>query len=190
MSHQPKNNIETTLKCLLETDCVQVDQEVHVKLLFYKSSPFPLPQWFRHESDCYLSRKSMMQNFPNYIKLEGEGTFNILEELKELTFKKKRIFSSSVIRYSFFLRYTSLQTYRLLMKEFPFSSFPLLKNHWRTTWCCQMCKFLKIARGDFQRCSIDVWWHILQTCEEYFGGKIIGANESNKLIKDYSHLWS
>ena len=31
----------------------------------------------------------MMQNFPNYIKLEGEQTFNILEELKELKFKKK-----------------------------------------------------------------------------------------------------
>ena len=69
-----------------------------------------------------------MQNFPNYIKLEGEQTFSILEELKELKFKKKRIFSSNVIRYSLLLRYTSLQTYRLLMKDFPFPSLSLLKK--------------------------------------------------------------
>ena len=31
-----------------------------------------------------------MQDFPNYIKLEGEQTFNILEEIKELNFKKKK----------------------------------------------------------------------------------------------------
>ena len=103
------------------TDCVRVDRDLHVKL-FYKGSLLPLPQWFCLERDCRLTRKSMMQNFPNYTKLEGEQRFNILEELKELKCKKKRIFSSSVIRYSLLLRYTSLQTYRLLMKDFPFLS--------------------------------------------------------------------
>ena len=107
------------------TDCVRVNQDLHVKL-FYKGSP--LPQRFRHGRDCRLTRKSMMQNLPNYIRLEGEQTFSILEELKELKFKKKRIFSSNVIRYSLLLRYTSLQTYRLLIKEFPFPSLSLLKN--------------------------------------------------------------
>ena len=70
----------------------------------------------------------MMQNFPNDVKLQGEQTFSILEELKELKFKKKRIFSSSVIRYSLLLRYTFLQTYRLLMKEFPSPSSSLSKK--------------------------------------------------------------
>ena len=64
------------------TDCVRVDRDLHVKL-FYKGSPLPLPQWFRHGRDCRLTRKSMMQNLPNYIRLEGEQTFNILEELKD-----------------------------------------------------------------------------------------------------------
>ena len=81
------------------TECVRVDRDLHVKL-FYKGSPLPLPQWFRQGKNCCLTRKSMMQNFPNYIRLEVEQTFNILEELKELKFKKKIIFSSSVIRYS------------------------------------------------------------------------------------------
>ena len=70
----------------------------------------------------------MMQNFLNYIGLEGEQTFNILEELKELKFKKKRTLLSNVIRYSLLLRYNYLHTYRLLMKDFPFPSLSLLKK--------------------------------------------------------------
>ena len=77
---------------------------------------------------CASPSRPPMQNFPNYIKLEGERTFIILEELKELKFKKKSIFSSNVIRYSLLLRYAFLQTYRLLMREFPFSSLSLLKK--------------------------------------------------------------
>ena len=67
---------------------MRVDRDLHVKLC-YKGSPLPLPQWFRHGKDCRLTRKSIMQNSPNYIKLEGEQMFNILEELKELKSKKK-----------------------------------------------------------------------------------------------------
>ena len=67
---------------------MRVDRDLHVKLC-YKGSPLPLPKWFRHGRDCRLTRKSMMQNSPNYIKLEGEHMFNILEELKELKSKKK-----------------------------------------------------------------------------------------------------
>ena len=78
--------------------------------------------------DCQLSEKSMMQNFLNYIRLEGEQTFNILEELKELKSKKKRTLLSNAVRCSSLLRYNSLQTYRLLMTEFLFPSLSLLKK--------------------------------------------------------------
>ena len=101
--------------------------ETSVKL-FYKGSPLPLPQWFHHGRDCDLTTKSVMQNFLNYIRLQGEQTFNILEELKELKFKKKRTLLSNVIRYLLLLRYNYLQTYRLLMKDLPFPSLPLLKK--------------------------------------------------------------
>ena len=60
-------HLETNvLKVPEVTDCVLVDRDLHVKLL-YKGSSLPLPQWFRHGRDCCLTRKSMMQNFPNYI---------------------------------------------------------------------------------------------------------------------------
>ena len=155
------------------TDCVRVDRDLHAKL-FYKSSPLPLPQWFRHGRDCRLTRKGMMQNFQSYIKSEGEQTFNVLEELKELKFKRKRIFSANIIRYSLLLRYTSLQTYRLLMKEFPFPSLSLLRKI--TEGQLDAVKSAKTLKSQ-GAISIDVVLMFdkmyLQKCEEYSGGEII-----------------
>ena len=71
--------LETVLNVTEVTDCVRVDRDLKVKLL-YKGSPLPLPQWFHHGRDCHLTKKSKIQNFLNYIRLEGEQTFNILEE--------------------------------------------------------------------------------------------------------------
>ena len=44
------------------TECIRIDKELHVKL-FFKGSPVPLPQWFRHGRDCRLTHKSMLENF-------------------------------------------------------------------------------------------------------------------------------
>ena len=77
--------LETVLNVTEVTDRVLVDRDLSVKL-FFKGSPLPLPQWFHHGRDCHLTKKSMMQNFLNYIRLEGEQKFSILEELKELKF--------------------------------------------------------------------------------------------------------
>ena len=151
------------------TDCVRVDRDLHAKL-FYKSSPLPLPQRFRHGRDCRLTRNDMMQNFQSYIKSEGEQTFNVLEELKELKFKRKRIFSANIIRYSLLLRYTSLQTYRLLMKEFPFPSLSLLRKI--TEGQLDAVKSAKTLKSQ-GAISIDVVLMFdeiyLQKCEEYSG---------------------
>ena len=60
---------------------------------------------FVTEGTVILQEKSMIHNFPNYIKLEGEQTFNVLEEPKELKFINKKniliqcssIFTSSTL---------------------------------------------------------------------------------------------
>ena len=81
--------LETVLNVTEVTDCVRVDRDLNIKLL-YKGLPLPLPQWFHHGRDCHLTKKSMMQIFLNYIRLEGEQSLNILEEPKELKFKKRK----------------------------------------------------------------------------------------------------
>ena len=102
-------------------ECIRIDDELHVKL-FYKGSPVPLPDWFRKGRDCKLTRKGMLQNLPNYVKIEGEQTSSIFDELKQIQFQKKPKYSKNIIRYALLLRYTSLQSYRLIAKDFPLPS--------------------------------------------------------------------
>ena len=126
---------------------MRVHRDLNLKL-FYKGSPLPLPQWFHYRKDCHLTKKSMMQNVLNYIRLEREQTFNILEELKELNFIKKIALLSNVIRYSP-LRYNSSQTYWLLIKEFPFPSLSLLKKSYfqhLNTMVLQTKFYLKVVK--------------------------------------------
>ena len=108
-------------------ECIRVDRDMHVKL-FYKGSPLPLPTWFCHGTNCKLTHKSALYEFPNYIKIEGERSSSIFEELNELRFKKRPFYSSSVIRYALLLRYTSVQSYKMLCEHFPLPSLSLLRR--------------------------------------------------------------
>ena len=95
--------LETVLDVTEVTDFVRVDRDFNVKL-FYKGSP--LPQSFRHGRDCRLTKKSMMQNFPNYIRLEGEQTkglssykkkYDAIQEKKNIIVQCYSIFTSSTL---------------------------------------------------------------------------------------------
>ena len=84
------------------TECIRKDKELHVKL-FFKGSPLPLPQWFRHGRDCCLTHKSMLENFPAYLLLQTEKFDSIFDELREYKFKKRLVYSASVIRFALLL---------------------------------------------------------------------------------------
>ena len=86
------------------TECIRVDN-LHVKL-FYKRSPIPHPQWFRHGQNCKLTTKGMLENFPSYIRAEREKLCGIFYELRDIRFKKIPIYSSNLIRYALMLRDT------------------------------------------------------------------------------------
>ena len=63
---------------------------LHVKL-FSVVFPIPLPEWFRKESDCCLRKKSVLENFPSYIRNFAEGKKlpdDILSELELIRYKK------------------------------------------------------------------------------------------------------
>ena len=51
---------------------------LHVKL-FFKGCPVPLAQWFRQGTDCRLTRKRMLENFPVYLR---NYTDNLLRYLR------------------------------------------------------------------------------------------------------------
>ena len=122
--HVVLNHLKTNFLSVPEvTHCVQVDWELHVKL-FYKISFYLYHNDFASEGNVVLREAKL----PNLYQMRGETDVQYSRRIQNLIIKKKRIFSSSVIRYSFVLRYISLQTYRLLMKEFPFSSLTLLEK--------------------------------------------------------------
>ena len=110
------------MNALEVTDCVWVDRGLHVKF-FYMG--LPLPQWFCHGRDCRLTRKTMMQNLPNYIKSEGEQMLTNLEELKEFKFKKKE--------YSYPMLFDIHFIYVILSYKHTYcywNSFYCLEFHW------------------------------------------------------------
>ena len=101
--------------------------------LFFEGAPLPLPTWFRKGGNCKLNRKSILENFPNYINSEASSYSNIFKELNEYKFKRKQVYSAYIIRFSLLTRYTSLKMYKMLQEEFPLPSVSLLR---------------KIVRGD------------------------------------------
>ena len=94
--------LETVLNVTEVTGSVRVDRDLNVKL-FYKGSPLPLPQWFHHRRDCDLSKKSMMQNFLNYIRGRADVQYSRraqtaqIQEKKNIIVKCYSMFTSSML---------------------------------------------------------------------------------------------
>ena len=74
----------------------------------------------------------MLENFTSYIKQKGEECSVILNEHNNIQCYKPQgrpKFSSVLIRFALMLRYSSCQTYKLLLKELPLpSSLSVLKK--------------------------------------------------------------
>ena len=112
-------------------ESIVVDKDFHVKL-FYEGSHVPLPEWFRQGHSCKLSSISMLENFPPYIMNRVfEMSKEVLQELKDIQYVKSKgrpPYSSKLIRFALMQRYTSRQSYKLLLEEMPLPSFSLLKK--------------------------------------------------------------
>ena len=112
-------------------ETIVVDKDLHVKL-FYKGSPIPLPEWFRQGHSCKLSSIGMLDNFPAYINNRAsEMPQDILQEMEKIQYIKPKgrpPYSSQLIRFALMQRYTSRQSYSLLLENFPLPSFSLLKK--------------------------------------------------------------
>ena len=114
------------------SEIIVVDKMLHVKL-FSVASPIALPELFLKGSDCCLRKKSMLENFPSYIRNFVEVKKlpdDILSELELIRYKKpvdKPKYSVNMSRYAFLLRYTSVH-YKILLQKFPLPSLSLLNK--------------------------------------------------------------
>ena len=171
---------EKSIPCVTET--IRVDNLLHVQL-YYKNLPIPLPQWFRSTS-CKLTSKSMLINLSTYIKNQNENSGSILEELRELKFKKAPVYSARVIQYALLLRYTSLQAYKLLQEEFPLPSLSLLEKITKGGIDPVKAAKVLLSKGLISKdivLIIDEMY--LQKCVDFFGGDMVGCDEEGTMYK-------
>ena len=52
-------------------ECITVDRNLHVRLS-YHDLIIPLPQWFRYEHNCTLTKFNMLENFVSYVRNKGD----------------------------------------------------------------------------------------------------------------------
>ena len=81
------------------TECIRIDSDLHVKL-YFKGSPLPLPEWLRKGSTCKLTSKDMLPNICTYTLEESAQRGDVLEELQQIRFKKRPVYSAKLIRYA------------------------------------------------------------------------------------------
>ena len=167
-------------------ECISVDKNLHVKLS-YRGYHVPLPEWFRCNQSCKLTRLSMLENLVTHIKNKGCEFNNILNELNEVQFyqpKGRPKYSSALIRFALLLRYNSLQTYKLLLEQLPLPSLSLLEKI--SSGKVDPTKVVKtlLENGSISEdCVLLVDEMYLQKGVQYHGGSFVGADENGKLYK-------
>ena len=104
-------------------ESIKVDQSLHVQLQF-NGHPVPLPAWFTKGRNATLTRFSQLNNFPNAIRVVSEETecsrslLNEMLDISNYQAKGRPPYSSALIRFALHLRYTSSQSYKLLLEKF------------------------------------------------------------------------
>ena len=163
------------------TACMRVDDKLHVKM-FLKGSPGPLPQWFRYGHNCKLTSKSMLENFPSYLESEI-ANFSIFDELRKRQFKKNQVYSSEVIQYALLLRYTSLQSYKLLLDEFPLPFISLLNKIKEGNIDALETAKLLLQNSSISKDIVVLDEMYLQKCVESCGGEFLVSNINNSFTR-------
>ena len=125
----------------------------------------------------------MLQKFPSYLKSQTEN-FSIFDGLRNRQFKKNQFYYNKMIQYALLLRYTSLQSFKLLLDEFSLPSIPLLNKIKEGN-----IDALKVVTLLLENCSISkdivvVFDEMyLQKCVKYCGEEFFGSNINNEFYK-------
>ena len=168
-------------------DCIRVDKERHVQLQFI-GNPLPPPYWFVRGTNAKLSIFGMLINLAPHVRnFSEQNPYSLIEELENRRNYKPKghpPLSSEMIRYALLLRYTSLQSYKLLLEKCPLPSISLLNKLQQGG--VDAFKAVKILR-EKQEISDDVILMAdemyLQKCTQFHGGEYIGADVEGNLYK-------
>ena len=102
--------------------------------------------------------------------------------LEKDNFKKKQVYSNKVIQYALLLRYTSLQSYKLLLDQLSLPSISLLNKIKEGTIDALKAAKLLLENSSISKDVVVLFGEMyLQKCVEYCRGEFFGSNISNKL---------
>ena len=105
-------------------------------------------------------------------------------ELRKRQFKKSQIYSSEIIQYALLLRYTSFQSYKLLLDEFSLPSISLLNKIKEGNIDALKAAKLLLENSSISKDIVVLFDEMyLQKCAEYCGGDFFGSNINNELYK-------
>ena len=126
----------------------------------------------------------MLENFPVYLRIYADNRSSIVEELLQYRFTKKNIYLVNIIRYSLFLRYTSIQSYKVLLQDFPLPSLSLLQKISSGTIDAVKCANALRIEGKISEDVCMIFDEMyLQKRQEYFWGEMIGCDDEGELYK-------
>ena len=167
-------------------ECISIDRNLHVTLT-YNGYVIPLPEWFRSGHNCTVTKFSMLENFASYVKQKGEEYSIILKELNDIQHYKPQgrpKYSSTMIRFSLLLRYSSCQTYKLLLEQLPLPSLSLMKK--LTTGgidAVKVAKLLLEKESVSSDCVLLIDEMYLQKSVQYHSGNFVGQDEEGNMYK-------
>ena len=116
----------------------------------------------------------MLENFPSYLESQTEN-FSIFDELRKRQFKKNQVYSSEIIQYALLLRYTSFQSYKLLLDEFSLPSISLLNKIKEGNIDALKAAKLLLENSSISKDIVVLFDEMyLQKCVEYCGGEFFG----------------
>ena len=125
----------------------------------------------------------MLENFPSYLELQTQN-FSIFDELRKRQFKKSQIYSSEIIQYALLLRYTSFQSYKLLLDEFSLPSISLLNKIKEGNIDALKAARLLLENSSISKDMVALLDEMyLQKYVEYCGAELFGSNINNELYK-------
>ena len=170
-------------------ESIKVDSNLHVQLR-YNGHPVPLPAFFTVGRNATLTRFSQLNEFPNAIRIvaeSSESSRSLLSEMLDMANYKPKgrpPYSSSMIRFALHLRYTSFQSYKILLEKFPLPSISTL-NKIQKGGVDALKAVKKLLDGGHM--SSDVILMVdemfLQKGTSLQGGEYIGEDEAGDLYK-------
>ena len=166
-------------------ESIKIDKDLHGEFQ-YQGNPVSLPQWFREGKTATLTRFSMLQNFPSYLQTSApkNSILNELQSRQNYKPQSRLPYSSEMIRLALLLRYTSLQSYKILLKHFPLPSVSLLaKLKSSSADAVTAAKLLRKKNAISEDVVLMADEMYLQKKAQYGGGDYVGADEDGNLCK-------